>query len=309
MGMSSLKEIESFNLNEIPDQYLPLGRAANNAVTNPFYKIFPSTSTLGQGPTITQNRLWVQYPQFTSATVQGENTGRTIYHSMQVSADKRLSHGFNILFNYTLSKAMVNNMTSLVNERHYRAISPLDQKHVFRLGFTYEFPFHFGGSGMNHVLNQAFGGWATAGFASYASGIPMSVTQANGRPIRIANPALGGSIESRLGDRRDSAGHILNPYFNTSAFVALPSQYVVSPEPPLLDELRAPPARSLNLNLFKTFSLHERLKLQIKMEANSITNTPNFGTPGLNMSQPATFGVITSAGGNRSMQGSARLIF
>jgi hypothetical protein len=204
---------------------------------------------------------------------------------------------------------MVNNMTSLVNERHYRAISPLDQKHVFRLGFTYEFPFHFGGGGMNHVLNQAFGGWATAGFASYASGIPMSVTQANGRPIRIANPALSGSIESRLGDRRDSAGHILNPYFNTNAFVALPSQYVVSPEPPLLDELRAPPARSLNLNLFKTFSLHERLKLQIKMEANSITNTPNFGTPGLNMSQPATFGVITSAGGNRSMQGSARLIF
>ena len=77
----------------------------------------------------------------------------------------------------------------------------------------------------------------------------------------------------------------------------------------MLDELRAPHGRSVNLNLFKTFSLYERLKLQIKMEANSITNTPNFGMPGLNMSQPATFGVINSASGNRSMQGSARLVF
>ena len=64
---------------------------------------------------------------------------------VQAKADKRLSHGFNMLFNYTLSKAIVNNMTSLVNERHYRAVSPFDQKHVFRLGFTYDMPFQFAG--------------------------------------------------------------------------------------------------------------------------------------------------------------------
>ena len=39
------------------------------------------------------------------------------------------------------------------------------------------------------------------------------------------------------------------------------------------------------------------------------TNTPNFDAPGTNMSQAATFGVISSAGGSRAVQGSARVVF
>lgn len=45
------------------------------------------------------------------------------------------------------------------------------------------------------------------------------------------------------------------------------------------------------------------------MEATGATNTPNFSAPGTNMSQMATFGVISSAGGSRAVQGSARLVF
>jgi hypothetical protein len=40
-----------------------------------------------------------------------------------------------------------------------------------------------------------------------------------------------------------------------------------------------------------------------------LTNTPNFGAPGTNMSQLATFGQINSASGQRTMQASARLNF
>ena len=50
MGMHSLKQIESFNLNEKPDVYLAQGRAENNTVPNPFLNIFPATSTLGAAP-------------------------------------------------------------------------------------------------------------------------------------------------------------------------------------------------------------------------------------------------------------------
>jgi hypothetical protein len=39
------------------------------------------------------------------------------------------------------------------------------------------------------------------------------------------------------------------------------------------------------------------------------TNTPNFDPPGANMSQAATLGVISSAGGSRAMQGSMRVVF
>jgi hypothetical protein len=61
--------------------------------------------------------------------------------------------------------------------------------------------------------------------------------------------------------------------------------------------------------VFKSFPLRERLKLEARLEATGVTNTPNFDPPGTNMSQAATFGVISSAGGSRSMQFAVRLIF
>ena len=303
MGMHSLKQIESFNLNEKPDVYLALGRAENNTIPNPFLNLFPATSTLGRGATITQNRLWGRYPQFTTLTLQGANTGNSMYHSLQMKVDKRLSHGFNVLGTYTLARIMDNNTTSIVNQRHYRAVSAFDQRHVLRIASTYQLPLRFQG------WKRALGGWSTGGYYTFNTGVPLSVTQANGRPIRIKNPKLDGPVSSRLGDRRDARGNVLNPYFDITAFQALPDQYTISPEPPALDELRAPRSRSLNLAVFKTFPIHERLRLEFRMEATGVTNTPNFDPPGTNMSQTATFGIITSAGGNRATQASLRLAF
>jgi len=308
-GMHSLKQPESFNLNEKPDVYLALGAEENRRVPNPFYGVFPATSTLGQSSTVTQNRLWVRFPQFTSATLNAAPTGRALYHALHAKADKRLTHGLSLLWTYSFSRLMDNNTTSVVNPRFYRAVSSYDQKHVTRLAFVYQLPLRFSGPGLERLWNQILGGWALSGLAQFASGTPLSVTHTYGRPLRIRNPKLSGPVHERLGDRRDAAGRILNPYFDITAFAPLPNQYTITPEPPMLDELRAPGTRSLNLAVFKAFPLRERLKLEIRLEATGFTNTPNFAAPGTNMSQAATFGVITSAGGSRSMQGSARIAF
>jgi hypothetical protein len=309
MGMHSLKQVESFNLNERPDRFLALGRAENNPVPNPFLNVFPSTSTLGRGSTVTQSRLWVRFPQYTTLTMNGVPTGRALYHSMQMKVDKRLSHGLNVLFTYTFSRTMDNNTTSIINPRFYRAVSPFDQKHVARIAFTYQLPFQFAGGGTNRLWRHVAGGWATSGFVTLATGVPLSVSHANGRPLRISNPALSGPIADRIGDKRDASGRVLNPYFDINAFLPLADQYVITPEPPSLDELRAPGTRSLNLALFKTFAIRERMKLEARMEATGATNTPNFGAPGTNMNQAATFGVINSAGGSRAMQATLRFLF
>jgi hypothetical protein len=309
--MQSLKQFESFNLNEKPDTYLALGTAENTRVPNPFLNVLPSTSTLGQGSTITQNRLWTRFPQFTSVTIQGANTGRAIYHGLQLKADKRLTRGLSVLWTYTFSKLFDNETTSLINERHYRAVSGNDQTHVMRLAASYSFPWQFAGPGMGkQLLKQVAAGWLLTGYAVAESGTPMSITHANGRPIRLRNAAKSGPVGERLGDQRDPAtGRVLNPYFDIDAFQPLANQYVVSPEPPRLHELRAPGTKSLNLSLSKNFPIGERFKLQVRMESTGVTNTPTFSAPGTNMSSLSTFGVITSAGGSRSMQGSARVIF
>src|SRR5581483_9139636 len=75
VGSLSVKELESYNLNDLPDIYLPLGTAQNTAVPNPFYGLFPANSTLGSGTTISQKQLWLAYPQYSSLTLDGLNTG------------------------------------------------------------------------------------------------------------------------------------------------------------------------------------------------------------------------------------------
>ncbi len=305
MGMHSLKQIESFNLNERPDRFLALGRAENNSIPNPFLNVLPGTSTLGRGATTTQSRLWPRFPQYTTLTLQGANTGRALYHSLQTKLDKRLSRGLNTLVSYAWARTMDNNTTSIINPRLYRTVSPVDQKHVGRVAFTYQLPFTFAS---NRILKQIAGGWATSGFLTLASGTPLSVTHANGRPIRIADPRLSGPISERLGDRV-SGGRVQNPYFNVNAFLPLVDQYQVAPDGPTLDELRAPGTRSLNASLFKSFPIRETMRVELRLEGTSVTNTPNFAAPGTNLNQLATFGVINSAGGNRAMQGALRFVF
>jgi hypothetical protein len=314
VGMLSLKELGSFNLNELPDQYLPRGNEQNNRVPNPFLGVFPATSTLGQGTTITQRQLWLGYPQFTSLAMDSVNAGRSVYHALQTKLDKRLSHGLSLLFSYTFSKLMtnVNSSASYVNDRHfYRGISRYDEPHLVRAVLTYAPSVKFQRSTLaGKFADGVLGGWTVAGYYTYESGTPLSISQANGRPFRIRNEVIGGPVESRLGDRRDAQGRVLNPYFDINAFQPLASQYVISPDPQYLAELRAPAGHTLNAFLYKSFRILERLRLEVNMQAESVTNSPNFNSPGTNMSNLATFGVISTAGGgNRQMQAGMRLVF
>lgn len=309
VGMLSVKGLEGFNLNEIPDAYLPLGAARNSTVPNPFYGVLANTTVLGQGSTFSQSRLWAAYPQFTSLTVQGLNSGASTYNSLQLRLEKRLSHGLSLLGTYTFSKLMRNNTTSVVNERHYRSISSLDQPHLFRLVTTYELPFKFAGGGARRILRPVLGGWAIANFLIIESGRPMSISEANGRPVMIADPRISSPINQRLGDRKDAQGNILNPYFKLDAFRALPTQYMVSPQAPYVSWLRGPRNSSTNTSIFKNFAIHERMHLEVRLEAVNATNHPYFNTPGTSMSTKGTFGVITGASNSRTMQGGAKLIF
>jgi hypothetical protein len=311
VGMHSLKLLQNYNLNELPDQYLAQGAAQNTQVLNPFLGVFPPTSTLGQGPTINQRQLWLAYPQFTSLTINADPTGNAIYHSLQMKAEKRLTHGLSVLTHYTFSKDFVSNTTSVVNVRHYRAISPYDQSHSFRQTFTYAFPNRIQGHGFTRrVLQEVANGWEMGGYWEYVSGLPLSVTQANGRPLRIAKVALSGPVGDRIGDKKDpTTGKVLNPYFNINAFQPLASQYVVTPEPPLLAELRAPAGRNLNVSAYKNFAVGEHVRLVLNVEFDEVLNSPIFGSPGTNMSSTGTFGVITTASGSRSGKLGLRMRF
>src|SRR5262249_17777017 len=165
---------DAFNLNELPDQYLARGNDQNNRVNNPFLGIFPATSTLGQGATITQRQLWLRYPQFTSLVMDSVNSGRTVYHSLQTKLDKRLSQGLSVLFSYSYSKLMsnLNSSASWINDRSfYRTISRYDQPSIVRVVLTYAPPAKFQRSSWSgKFANMALGGWTMAGYYTYETG-------------------------------------------------------------------------------------------------------------------------------------------
>ncbi len=107
--------------------------------------------------------------------------------------DKRFSHGLNALFSYAWSRVMDNNTTSIINPRRYRTVSPVDQKHVARVAFTYQLPFTFT---RNRVLKQIAGGWATSGFLTlYPCGEPLPLaSNLNFRPGQTIGNSIGGLI-------------------------------------------------------------------------------------------------------------------
>lgn len=317
VGMLSLKEFESFNLNELP---LPLNVAAqNNQVTNPFYGQLPKNTTLGASATIAQRYLQTAFPQFASLTEDGVNSGTSTYHALQTRYQQRLSNQLYLLGTYTWSKLQRNNTTSLVNKAYYHnslvnyhSISSLDQPHLLRLTMVYTVPRIFAGQGLTReVLRTAFAGWAISNYFDLESGLPLAIAGSNGRPIIQGNPMSPGPISKKLGDIKGSNGNPANPYFNPSAFIQLPSQYYnvspstpggVSPTPPYRGDIRAPYTSSLNTSLMKNFRFHDRFNLQVRGEAFNITNHPTYNSPSLNSSVLGSFGVITGASNNRQMQ-------
>ncbi len=308
----SVKGLQGFNLNEKPDAYLALGAQENVQVANPFYGILPAETSMGSSKTIAQRQLWLAYPQYTGLTQNATNSRTTVYHAVQLSLEKRLTHGLSVLANSTVSKLMDNNLTSLVNTRHYRTISSHDTPQVYNVAFVYDLPFGPGRPLLTQrgPLGKIIGGWSFSGSYHYESGNPLSVSDSNGRPLRIRNSAKSGPIGSRLGDQVDPVTRkVLNPYFDITAFRSLPTQYMVPPEPPSFGELRGPPTRVLGASLIKRVKVNERLSLDARLDAAGVTNTPNWGNPGTNMANGTTFGVISSASGSRTMQMAFRAVF
>ena len=302
------------DLNEVPDHFLQFGADENKKIPNPFFGILPPTTRLGASNTLRQRDLWRQYPQFTQ--VQSTENGKTAYyHALIIKLEKRFSHGLNLLFNHNWSKMIEDNRVSLVNPRpFFRGISGLDRPHMTNVAFVYDLPFGQGQpllSGAGRGLNALVGGWTISSRFRYVSGPPLGISDSNGRPIRIRSPRINGSIDGRLGDQRDASGIVINPYFDITAFESLPDQYTITPEAPFYAaEIRDPYLVQLDMSVMKSFQVwRERVRVEIRAEAQNFTNTPEFGSVGTNLASLGSFGVVRSGGNPRIVQLALRAVF
>lgn len=268
------------------------------------------------------------------------------YHSLQMQFARRLSNGLQVLASYTFAKSIDNasNDSSLLlrsdafNPALDRSFSDFDVRHSFNVGATYEIPVPF----ENKIARGVFGGFALDGIFYSRSATPLDITYSRNTQFGFINlrPDLVGSVPLYLDDANAPGGVTVNnskinaPANQVGAFLAPVDvrQGTLS-----RNALRGFALFQLDLAARRTFSLSERIRLQLRAEAFNILNHPNFADPSgvLNyvaptasaplgsLTAPPTFGVSASqlrsslgglnpvyqVGGPRSLQLAVRLNF
>ena len=193
------------------------------------------------------------------------------------------------------------------NLRRERSVSGLNRPQRLVVSFEYQLPVGRNrtfGRQMNRVLDGAIGGWELSSIISAQSGAALQVTQASGniwdgevqRPNLIGNPCATGSVSSRP-----------NGYFNVNSSSPA-DDYTYGSAPRYLSTCRGPDLINEDVTLMKNFSITERKYVQLRLEAYSVSNSPQWGNPNTSYGG-TTFGQITSAGGNRNLQLAVRFYY
>jgi hypothetical protein len=255
------------------------------------------------------------------SVLRQENTGNTIFHSLQAKVEHRFSGGFTVLASWIWSKGLgdirgsspegaapgsgYQNPANLRQER-----GPLDTQlaHSFVLSEIWDLPYGRGrrfGSNLNPVVNTILGGWSLGGILTLTTGRPFNVT-VNGDPANSGQTDranLVGDPNAVPGGRR------VAEFFNTAAFQAnQPFTYGNLGRNAMI----GPGFSNLDCSLMKEatpFTIKDQpVDVQFRWEFFNIFNHPNFGFPGGTLGTP-TFGQLTSANDGRKMQVGLKFIF
>jgi outer membrane receptor protein involved in Fe transport len=242
------------------------------------------------------NQLRRPFPQYGSVTDLKASWGTENYYALTVRAEKRFSHGFSILGNYSWSKAL----GVLGNDDHYNhgiSKGPVlfnlangafgAPFHAATIAGVYRFPWGPGERYLSSGLAaKILGGWTLGGIVTMRGGLPFSLS--SGIDSLNCSCPLSGRL-NLVGDLK--AVHQTSAHWFNTAAVARPAFGQTGNVRPGI--LTSPSSKVLNLNLAKSTSLiGERLSATLGAECFNCTNTPARGIPGTTFGTP-TFGIIS----------------
>ncbi|HZP01738.1 MAG TPA: TonB-dependent receptor [Terriglobia bacterium] len=235
------------------------------------------------------------YPQVFGTFNEGDRASSSIYHSLQVKAEKRFSNGLQFLATYAWGHEIdtagtgTNNGPQIqdpYNIRASRGNGSFDFRHIFTASYNYELPFGRGKrfvSGANSVLNQFVGGWQLTGITRFTSGGPVNV----GLTFDNTNTGYGGDRPNGVPGQPltapasgDKTQGLLNP-----AAYSIPPQYAFGTLG--RNTARAPGFQNWDFGIYKNFPLPgEKKTLQFRTEFFNGFNNVNLGGPNAGFCQP-----------------------
>jgi hypothetical protein len=263
-----------------------------------------------------------------NASLPQANVGRTaatnlffagysnLYNAMQVKLNRRYSTGLTLTTSYTWGRGMGfqsgddGGLMFYVNPRRSYARNDFDRTQTFVQSYVYDLPFGPGKKWMNHGLaGNIFGGWRVTGITTLMTGTPFNI----GGGSALNTPGSG-QTASQIAPYEILHGiNIGNPWFTPTAFKAETANGVFGNIG--RNAITGPGFFNLDASLIKIIHFKERYTFELRGEAFGVTNTPQFSNPGATVTNfnpdPSknTFGVITGAGGGRTMQLGLKLNF
>jgi hypothetical protein len=237
-----------------------------------------------------------------------ENSGRSQYHGLQISVERRVSSGLHAGVGYTWSRSkddsssLTDVLPNTYDTGSYWGISDLDRPHVLIANWIYEVPFLQRTSGW---ASRALGHWELTGVYQFQSGAPFSIRSND--DFAGVGPGSGAQFWNLVADPSISRTPFTNnaPWFNPAAF-ARPAAGTFGAQ--RRNSLRNPHTWNLDMGVRKTVPIRGSNGIEFRVEAFNVLNHPNWSGANSNPTS-GSFGFVTSKTGERVIQLAAKYMF
>ncbi len=289
----------------------------------------------------------VTNPQFASVNLYGNNNNST-YNSLQMTLNQRYKNGFSWQFSYVYSKNLGNTgIRDPRNRNLSKGILSMNRPHILKFNGVWDLPFGQQGQMFRSApkwLDRVIGGWTLSPVVQWTSGSPMSFNF--GTSPFLPNQGLAtNNYYERLNNTPNQMGAINNgsvvkgsgnvTYFGQEYSVQkinftgssdlsgrVTNNVVVDNNgntimgPPAagtignmaMNNITGPGQLTFNTSVSKKVYLNESMYFTLRADVINVLNKPQWGNPNTNINS-ATFGQITSAGGQRAVTLNARFDF
>ena len=286
-------------------------------VTNPFFNVhgFEGTTRF-TSPTLSAFELARPFPAFTGFNMNQQNKGKMTYDSLQLVANKRWAKGVTINAGYTFVPRWTEegaNTTTGIGNVYVDEVSLLQnsapyfsqRKHRITASGVWELPWH---RNERSVLGYLVGGWSIAPAFVYQSGqpwdMPTNIDLAPGidpKKIAVAADKQGQfiyGIKPCVGQRNATTGKydllsVSTAYGCTEPYFLIRENFQRRTAMFRYDEFRRPSYWQLDMNFAKTTRINDKMRMQIRLEAFNVFNSPMYDERNYNMTTTsADFGRI-----------------
>lgn len=258
------------------------------------------------------------------------SNGTSEANELQLTVDKRFSHGLNLRGAYTFGKtidvqsgfrARSSFQTDPLNLALDRGLADFDVTHRVVISGLYEFPKFFRSG--NGFAKQVLNGWQLSGIASFQSGTPFTVFSNDGQsfqgngidradlvgPIQTFDPR---TIQTFTPNANGINGSCLNGattgnfYFNPMSYNCLPANLTFGDSG--RNTIRGPGLDDYDLAILKHFRIGEGKEVEFRTEFFNTFNHAQFLNPDAT-GFDGTFGQVTQARDPRIIQFALKLEF